>query len=109
MIRDRIEALVRELLRDGADDTPDDTDDPRWYDGYAAACRRCADRLTLLLAEEEGGWRPIETAPIDRPILWCEHAGSPVSVIDIDDYGECYLTPGSLWHEIPEPTPGPRP
>lgn len=99
MIRDRIEALVRELRNRASDQAT----------VQAVTLRQCADRLTLLLAEEEGGWRPIETAPIDRPILWCEHAGSPVSVIDIDDYGECYLTPGSLWHEIPEPTPGARP
>ena len=73
MIRARIKALVRELLRDGADDTPDDTDDPRWYDGYAAACRRCADRLTLLLAEEEGGWRP-DDAAIKRAVdKWFHH------------------------------------
>lgn len=99
MIRDRIAVLVRELRNRASDQAT----------VQAVTLRQCADRLTQILAEEEGGWRPIETAPIDRPILWCEHAGSPVSVIDIDDYGECYLTPGSLWHEIPEPTPGARP
>lgn len=102
MIRDRIAVLVREL-----EDWP--TTGSSYDHGRADAASTIADRLTQLLAEEEGGWRPIETAPIDRPILWCEHAGSPVSVIDIDDYGECYLTPGSLWHEIPEPPPGARP
>ncbi len=101
MIRDRIEALVRELR------TPDDRS--RTHIGHAAARVEIADRLTQIVAEDEGGWRPIETAPVDRPILWREHAGSRVSVIDIDDYGECYLTPGSLWHEIPESPPGARP
>lgn len=86
-------------------------DDPRLRERYMDTARAALAAMPApQTGEVEVGWQPIETAPIDRPILWRQHASSPVSVIDIEFYGECYLTPGSLWHEIPactaqEPAP----
>ena len=57
MIRARIKALVRELR------TPDGRS--RTHIGHAAARVQIADRLTQILAEEEGEWRPTEVSVAD--------------------------------------------
>lgn len=115
MIRDRIEALVRELLA-----FP--------IQGNAAM----ADRLTQILAEEKG-WRGMDSAPRDDTVLVVIEAGPANSTypegaqrsvhpryIDEDDRICC---PGTLkpepgmpgawravaWQPLPEPPPGPRP
>ncbi len=75
MIRDRIEALVRELR--------DDAEHGRFAHAYEAL-RYYADRLTQILAEEEG-WRPFSERPDamnmpGRQVIfvegWKEHSGT---------------------------------
>lgn len=112
MIRDRIEALVRELR------TPDGRS--RTHIGHAAARVEIADRLTQILAEEEGGWRPIEEAPHDqRPIL-AIHKDNKARIMHVTWRvaigSEDYLQPrsGGTWRPthfqfLPEPPPGARP
>jgi hypothetical protein len=60
----------------------------------------CAAELRAALAE--GGWQTMESAPTDdRDILWCEGPGKPVSVVNHEHYGECFLH--GLWQYCPEP------
>lgn len=58
MIRDRIAVLVRELRNRASDQAT----------VQAVTLRQCADRLTQILAEEEGGWRPIEEIAQDQSV-----------------------------------------
>lgn len=113
MIRARIEELVRELR------TPDGRS--RTHIGHAAARVEIADRLTQLLAEEEGGWRSMDSAPRDGTfvLLWvpadersdgyCE-VGSWVRSAGYWDIGTAQQPDSMFSHWHPEPPPpGARP
>lgn len=114
MIRARIEALVREL-----EDWP--TTGSSYDHGRADAASTIADRLTQLLAEEEGGWRSMDSAPRDGTfvLLWvpadersdgyCE-VGSWVRSAGYWDIGTAQQPDSMFSHWHPEPPPpGARP
>lgn len=100
MIRDRIEALVRELrdealrAHDGLQ-TANGVTNTREVEATYKEQFRIADRLTQLLAEEDGGWSSMDSAPRDgTPIL----AYGPPSALEPDQL-ECRETRWSFYGE----------
>ena len=100
MIADRLRALVASWPSDNGD--PPDTD---YQSGYMAACAEHAHEVEQILAEDAGGWRPVQISS-----GWSDGAG----LMEPSTWIVVLCADGSIWRRfdcdmiwtrIPSPPP----